>query len=639
MLISFSSALALLLTIAEECNAVTVSVSATASHAIPTTLCKYYGDGGLYAELLQNRAFQQVTPGTAAALNAWRAINSNITVVKETTPVSAALPNALQLAVPSTNTGRGGFANSGYFGIKVTEGATYTASFFYRFPASSSFSGNATIGLETASGQVVGSTVTVLSGSNTGWTQVNVTFQPEITPIDTNNLFTVTLDGAEASGQVINFALLSLFPPTFKNRPNGMRVDIATALAEMAPTFFRLPGGNNLEGETIATRWQWNATVGPLVDRPGRVGDWSYVNTDGLGLLEYLNWCEDLNMQPILAVWGGFSLDKTSVAEGQLERYIQQAIEQINFVIGDPAKNEQGALRASLGHPEPFALTYVEIGNEDFLGPSTYTYRWKDFATALKMEFPDLHFIATTRPFNPILSPNPTEYDVHVYQTPTWFRQNSFIYDGFQRNGTKYFEGEYAAISTNSSNLFGTPATGRLTFPTMQSAAGEAAFITGLERNSDIVFAASYAPLLGHASNNQWMPNLVSFDAGFVYKSTSYYVQKMFGVNAGDEYLPSTLPTPSGTLFWSVVRKTSSNKIIIKVLNSATTSAVLTFVLSFENVENMGSVEVISGAATASNTPTTPELVTPITSSITVGQTFNYTAPAMSVSVLIFTAQ
>ncbi|TFK36083.1 alpha-L-arabinofuranosidase [Crucibulum laeve] len=155
----------------------------------------------------------------------------------------------------------------------------------------------------------------------------------------------------------------------------------------------------------------------------------------------------------------------------------------------------------------------------------------------------------------------------------------------------------------------------------------------------DIHDGHMYAPLLGHMSNNQWMPNLVSFDAGFVYKSTSYYVQKMFGMNVGDDYLPSTLPTPSSTLFWSIVRKTSSDKIMIKVLNSATTSAVLTFVLSFENVENMGSVEVISGAATASNTPTTPELVTPITSSITVGQTFNYTAPAMSVSVLIFTAQ
>ncbi|KAF8880022.1 glycoside hydrolase superfamily [Infundibulicybe gibba] len=165
--------------------------------------------------------------------------------------------------------------------------------------------------------------------------------------------------------------MLSLFPPTFKNRANGMRVDIAEALAEMGPSFFRLPGGNNLEGQTVATRWQWNNTVGSLVNRPGRVGDWGYVNTDGLGLLDYLNWCEDVGMEPIMAVWSGFALGGTSVAETQLGPYIQQAIDQINFVIGDPSKSAAAALRASLGHPAPFALTYVEVGNEDFFAAST----------------------------------------------------------------------------------------------------------------------------------------------------------------------------------------------------------------------------------------------------------------------------
>ncbi|KAJ7484526.1 glycoside hydrolase family 51 protein [Mycena latifolia] len=625
---------------------VTVTVSATASHPIPTTLwgqmfedISHSGDGGLYAELLQNRAFQQVTPNTTAALNAWHPINeASLSVVADIVPVSSALPNSLQVIIPAGRTGPVGVGNEGYWGIKVAAGSTYTASFHYRFPTASSFKGSVTVGLQTAAGKSLVSTTVPVSASSTAWTLVNVTLHPTASAANTANNFTVTLDGASASGQTVHFALFSLFPPTFKNRPNGMRVDIATTLSEMGPSFFRLPGGNNLEGETVAQRWQWNATVGPLLSRPGRVGDWGYINTDGLGLMDYLNWCEDLNMQPIMAVWSGFALGGTSVAEAQLGPYIQQAIDQINFVIGDPTKSSAAALRASLGHPAPFTLNYVEIGNEDFFAPSTYTYRWHDFVTALTAEFPNIHFIATTDTFDPILSPNPLQYDVHVYQTPTWFAQNSFFYDGFERNATKYFEGEYAAISTNSSDIFGTPADGRLTFPTMQSSTGEAAFMTGLERNADIVFSASYAPLLNHVANSQWTPNLVSFDAGNVYPSTSYYVQKLFSLNRGDEYIPSTLPTPSGTLFWSVVRKTSTRQIIIKISNTVGTTAPLTFVLPFATVATTGTAQVLTGAGTASNTPTTPNLIVPKNSTITTGKTFSYTAPAFSVSVLTLVA-
>ncbi|KAF9459124.1 alfa-L-arabinofuranosidase precursor [Collybia nuda] len=627
-------------------HAVTVTVSATASHPVPTTLSHdnpyskllQSGDGGLYAELLQNRAFQQVTPGTSAALNAWQAVNgATISVIKETVPVSSALPNALHVTIPSGRSGAIGFANTGFFGIKVTAGSTYTASFFYRFPTATRFRGNAIISLQTTSGQVLGSTTTALSGAQTTWKKVTVQFSPTKTPSSTANRFVITVDGSAASGQSINFAMLSLFPPTFKNRANGMRVDIATTLAEMGPSFFRLPGGNNLEGQTVPTRWQWNTTLGDLVNRPGRQGDWGYVNTDGLGLMEYLNWCEDVGMQPIMAVWAGFALGGTSVAETDLGPFIQQAADQINFVIGDPSKSTAAAMRASLGRVAPFNLTYVEVGNEDFFASSTYVYRWKDFVNSLKGQFPQLHFIATSNVNDPVLSPKPTEYDVHVYQTPTWFAQNSFFYDDFQRDGTKYFEGEYAAISTNPNDIFGSPADGRLVFPTMQSATGEAAFMTGLERNSDIVFAASYAPLLGHVSGTQWTPNLVAFDTGTVYESTSFHVQKLFSLNRGDEYIPSTLPDRTGTLFWSVVRK-STDQIIIKVSNTIGTAASLTFVLPFGTVSTSGTVQVLTGAMTASNSPTTPNAVAPATESITTGKTFNYNAPGFSVSVITFTA-
>ncbi|KAK0502281.1 glycoside hydrolase family 51 protein [Armillaria luteobubalina] len=600
----------ILVSIGSVLSQTTVSVSSVASHPIPTTLWgQMYesGDGGIYAELLQNRAFQQVTAGTSAALKAWYSVNGALlNVVAETEPVSSALPNALNVTVASDATGPVGFGNTGYFGMKITAGNTYNASFYYRFPESSDFFGELDVSLQTSEGIVLASAPVFVSGDQTSWMQVFVSLTSDITPDATDNVFVVTTDGAVVSGLTINFAMFSLFPPTFSNRPNGMRIDIAETLQAMKPSFFRFPGGNNL-GQNTASRWVWNATLGHLVDRPvtalifaaGRSGDWGYINTDGLGLLEYLLWCEDLEMEPIMAVWAGYGLGGQSIAEDDLEPYIQSAIDQAS------------ARRAELGHPEPFKLTYVEIGNEDFVTAAarTYGYRWNLYVTALQSEFPNLHFIATTFPFNPILDPAPTEYDVHVYQSSTWMSENSFYYDDFQRNGTKYFEGEYATTKND------------------QAATADAVFMTGFERNADIVFAASYAPLLQHSSQADWHPNLVVFDAGAVYPSVSYYVQQLFGVYRGDEYMPSTLPARDGTVFWSVVRKTS-------VINRNDNATDVTIQLPF-NVSNTATVTVLTGAKTSANTPSDPGLVLPQTSSISTGSTFDYSAPAFSVNVIV----
>ncbi|EIW86286.1 glycoside hydrolase family 51 protein [Coniophora puteana RWD-64-598 SS2] len=628
--------------------ATTVVVNGTASHAIPSTLYGQMfedingGDGGLYAELLQNRAFQQVTPGDATALYAWAAVNGgNITVIADSDPVSSALPNSLQLTIPSGASGSVGFGNEGYYGINVNSSWTYNASFYYRFPEASDFSGDATVALQSASGEVYASAQIPISGSQTTWTQVYAQLTPSTSPSSTANNFTVTFNSS-AAGNTINFAMFSLFPPTFKNRANGMRIDVAEAryialltlqILLMRPSFFRLPGGNNLEGQSAATRWIWNNTVGALVDRPGRVGDWGYINTDGLGLLEYLYWCEDMEMEPFMAVWAGYSLDGTSLPEDELAPYIQAAIDQINFVIGDPSDSSAAALRASLGREEPFSLTYVEVGNEDFFASESYIYRWRDFAGNLTAAFPQLKFIATAYPFNPILDPTPQQYDNHVYQTPDWFAENSFYYDDFERNGTYYFQGEYAVTSTNASDLYGTTADGRLMYPTIQGSIGEAAYMTGFERNADIVFAASYAPLLMNVADGayQWTPNLVEFDAANAYKSTSFYVQQLFSLNRGTEYLPSTLPDPSGTVFWSVT--SDSSTLAIKLVNYANTTEDVTFQLPFA-VSSSATVTVLTGDPTASNTPTNPNLVTPTTTAVTIAQAFNYTAPAYSLSVL-----
>lgn len=620
----------------------TVVVNGTASHAVPETLFGYMfedinfsGDGGLYAEMLQNRAFQQVVPGTPSALQAWSAVNgAKISVVNSTSPVSSALPNSLEVTIPSTASGSVGVANSGYFGINVQESWTYNASFFFKFPSGSKFNGKLTASLVGLDGSTLASSsMNVRGASSTKWTEFFVHLKPSKTASNTNNTFTVTVDGKEAAGETISFAMFSLFPPTFKGRANGMRMDVAQALADTKPAFWRFPGGNNLEGQTIGQRWIWNNTVGSLVDRPGRLGDWGYINTDGLGIKEYLDFIVDAGMQPIMAVWAGYSFGGT-VDAADIGPFVQEAIDQINFVIGDPSKSKPAALRASLGHPEPYELHYVEIGNEDFFATDTYlAYRWQDFVGNLSAAFPQLNFLATTMTFDPVLTPGPKFYDVHVYNTPSWFVQNAFVYDGFERNGTKYFEGEYAAISTNANDLFGTPADGRFNFPEMQSSTGEAAFMTGLERNSDIVFAASYAPLLQNINNFQWTPNLIGFDAANVYLSTSYYVQKMFSLNKGEEFLPSTLPNADGSVHWSVVRSPSTKQVFIKVANAGTEGASIAFSLPF-SVSSTGNMEVLSGAMTESNTPSAPATIVPKTSSFRAGKSFTFDAPAFSVSVL-----
>ncbi|KAN0092522.1 glycoside hydrolase family 51 protein [Tylopilus felleus] len=623
--------------------ATVVTVNGTASHSIPPLLYGQMfeawlfsnGDGSLYAELLQNRAFQQVTPSERnQCLYAWSSINgAHINVIADPSPVSSALPNSLQLTVPAKASGPVGFGNSGYYGIQVNSEWTYNASFYYRFPAVSSFNGTATIALQGSDDHLYASASVPIMGSQTTWNQITLSLKPTASSNSTANNFTVTFDAANAAGQTINFAMFSLFPPTFKNRENGMSIDLANALYEMKPSFFRLPGGNNL-GQTWATRWVWNNTAGPIVNRPGRMGDWGYINTDGLGLLEYMYFCED---EPIMAVWSGYSLDKESVPEDDLTPYIQAAIDQINFVIGDPSTNEYAALRASLGHPEPFTLNYVEIGNEDFFAPNqSYVYRWKEFAGKLTAAFPELKFIATTYPFNPVLDPVPKYYDVHLYNTPQYFIEHAFDFDSYQRNGTCYFQVGSQWHTIHYDN----PIPAGYRYPVLQDSVAEAAYMTGFERNSDIVFAAAYAPVLRNIGDG-----IVRIKSAVnIYPSTSYYVQQLFGTHRGTEYLPSTLPVHNGTLYWSVTRDTNSSSVFIKasnstspplfwVVNTDATLAPITFKLPFQ-VASSGNLTVITGASTAGNTPTTPDAVVPKTSSVTFAQVFNYTAPAYSVSAL-----
>ncbi|KAL7416621.1 glycoside hydrolase family 51 protein [Mrakia frigida] len=502
------------------------------------------GDGGIYAELLQNRAFQIVDVAKqTTALVPWASINGTaISVVNDTAGISSALPNSLKVEVVD---GVASFENPGFWGIKIDCNWTYKASFYAKL--ASSFTSDLTVSLSLISN----TTGTVFAtqdftGITDEWKQFDTKLTPSSSAEDLNNTFVVQVNGGEGESGEVLFGLFSLFPPTYKDRENGMRIDLAEVIADVKPSVWRFPGGNNLEGQTIETRWKWNETIGPLSERPGRMGDWSYINTDGLGLMEYLLWVEDLNVTGIMGVYAGYSLERHTVPEADLAPFVEEALGQIEFTLGD-VSTPYGALRAAYGHPEPFTnIKYIEIGNEDFFEPDSYAaYRWAAYESAISAAWPDLKLIATTQPVT-VLDP-PEEYsDRHVYETPDWFAANAHRYDNESRPGPLIFEGEYASTSMNESALYGTVAEGRLRYSTLQAATGEAAYMTMLERNSDIVFAASYAPMLENINRFQWTPNLILFDAGSVYPSASYYVQKIFSTHRGDTILPvttSALPT------------------------------------------------------------------------------------------------
>ena len=276
------------------------------------------------------------------------------------------------------------------------------------------------------------------------------------------------------------FSLVSLFPPTYNNRTNGNRIDLMRKLADMHPAFLRLPGGNYLEGDTIAERFDWKKTLGDIALRPGHRCCWNYPSSDGMGLLEYLQWCEDLHMEPVLAVYAGYSLRGEHVDPGKaLEPFVAEALDEIEYVTGDPS-TAWGEHRARDGHPEPFKLRYVEIGNEDQFDRSrSYDGRFAQFYDAIKAKYPALQIIATI----PVKTRRPDVVDDHYYRSARDMARDAHHYDKYNRSGPKIFVGEWASTE-------GSPT------PTLQAALGDAAWLTGLERNADIVLLSCYAPLL-----------------------------------------------------------------------------------------------------------------------------------------------
>jgi alpha-N-arabinofuranosidase len=417
--------------------------------------------------------------------------------------------------------------------------------------------------------------------------------------------------------------LVSLFPPTYNDRSNGNRIDLMEKMAAMKPAFLRFPGGNYLEGDHIPERFQWRKTIGPLVDRATHFSPWRYPSSDGMGLLEFLEWCEDLRIQPVLAVYAGYSMAQEHVNPGSdLEAYVQDALEEIEYVNGS-ANTKWGAARARDGHPAPFDLTYVEIGNEDFFDKSgSYDGRYAQFYRAIKNKYPQLQLIATA----PIKSMKPDVLDEHYYYSAQQSFNDVHRYDKTDRNGPKIFVGEWATRE-------GTPT------PNFNAALGDAAWMTGMERNSDIVIMASYAPLFVNVNPGgmQWDTDLIGYDGLTSYGSPSYYAQAMFSNHLGNEIVSSSLENGGPKLFYSVTRDAARSKLYLKVVNASSLDLPMEIKLTgASQVQSLGKLVTLTARGPEqTNTIKDPNRIIPVESTFDgAGTDFHHTFPPDSITVM-----
>lgn len=573
-------------------------------------------DGGLYAELIRDRA---IGPGRRSLFHWTMAAKGSSVVdvtVDDKTGPSEALPRSLKVTVTAaTDAAPAGVQNDGYWGIPVRPQTTYTGSFYARtdtagVPVSVSLVNDET-GAIAASATVTGLT--------SDWAQYTFTLKTGQVAATANNHLILTIPRPAT----VWFDLVSLFPPTYHDRPFGNRIDLMEKLAAMHPKFLRLPGGNYLEGDHIPERFEWKKTIGPWVDRPTHPSPWRYRSSDGMGLLEFMKWCEDLKIEPVLAVYAGYSMQQEHVDPGPaLEPYIQDALDEIEYVAGD-ASTKWGAERVKDGHAAPFPLHYVEIGNEDWFDRSgSYDGRYAQYYKEIKSRHPDLQLIATT----PIKSVKPDVLDEHFYMSAEKSFSDATHYDKTDRSGPKIFVGEWATRE-------GEPT------PNLQAALGDAAWMTGMERNSDIVIMASYAPLFVNVNPGgmQWESDLIGYDALSSYGSPSYWAQVLFGSHLGTEVVASTLSGAGPRIYASVTRDEKRRRIFVKVVNGTSDATPLSITLDgVPSVGKEATLTTLSGKSLdATNSIDHPTVVIPVEHHIQIaGPKFEHSFVPFSINVL-----
>lgn len=591
----------------------------------------YAADGGLYAEMIQNRSFEYSPEDTGGrdttwnALKSWKLVKTNgagasLKIIGKE-PLHANNPHYAVLQV--TNPGDGaGISNEGFDGIGVRKGEKYRFSVFAK-----SLSGKKSV----LKVRIVDGNGNPLADAQTSslsrkWKKYALELVPGA---DDNSARLEIL--LENKGKVA-LDMVSLFPEnTFKSRPFGLRADLAQTIADLRPRFVRFPGGCLVHGDGVDNMYRWKNTVGPPEQRKGQRNIWNYHQSAGLGYFEYFQFCEDIGAVPVPVVPAAVSCQNSSdggqkgLPQEEMDDYLQEILDLIEYANGAPS-TPWGKVRAEAGHPAPFNLKYIGIGNEERISDlfeENFTYLYK----AVREKHPEITVIGTAGPFS-----NGTDYeegwkmaeklgievmDEHYYQPPGWFVHNQDFYDKYPRNRSKVYLGEYASWGN-----------------TLNNALAEAAYMTALERNGDVVLMASYAPLLAKEKHTQWSTDLIFFNNTEIKPTVNYQVQKLFSLNSGDEYLTNTLETNikdeavRKRMAVTVVRDSKTGDVVLKMVNLLPVPAVTSV-----NMENSGEMAPKAVMTVLSGMPGDRNLK-PVTSEIEVKNKFQYTMPAYSLTVI-----
>ena len=596
----------------------------------------YSADGGLYAELIQNRDFEYEPSDREGDKNwnsthSWKLEGENATFTVSTSdPIH---PNNPHYAVLKTNQPGAALTNTGFDGIALKAGEKYDFSLFARIPEGSK-SGKLLVHLVDADGTVQGETTVTVSSRS--WKTYKAVLTAK-TSADTR------LELRPQSAGEIELDMISLFPQnTFKGRKNGLRPDLAQTLADMHPRFVRFPGGCVAHGDGLKNIYQWKNTIGPLEARKPARNLWGYHQSMGLGYYEYFQFCEDIGAEPLPVLAAGVPCQNSAchgdlrggqqggIPMSEMGAYIQDILDLIEWANGDAKKTKWGKIRAESGHPKPFNLKYIGIGNEDLI-TDVFEERFTMIYLAIKEKYPEMIVVGTVGPFN-----EGTDYvegwkladklgvpmvDEHYYQSPGWFLHNQDFYDKYDRSKkTKVYLGEYAThIPGRRAN--------------METALTEALYLAALERNGDVVHMSSYAPLLAKDGRTQWNPDLIYFNNREVRPTTGYYVQKLYGQNAGDHYIPSqiNLDNQDGRVKLrvgsSIVRDSKTGDVIVKLVNLLPVSIETDVRLpGMDGIQSSATRTVLAGA------PETTPL--PVTDTIEAGTSFKQELPAYSFTVI-----
>ena len=489
-------------------------------------------DGGLYAELISNRSFED----SDNAIPTWRTSASNGASITSQLVSKALLNNAqgkaLQITVKADKAATASLINEGFWGINAVQGRTYKLSLF----AKGNYKGGLKARLISADGKTVYAETTVDAAIGKKWNKYTAELTANAN--DPKAQFELVFDGKGS----VTLDVVSLFPPTFMNRPNGLRPDLAQLLYNIRPKFVRFPGGCYVEGqESPENAFHWEKTIGPIEQRPGHKNvNWRYRTSDGMGFDEYLQLAEDLNAKPLYVVnvglWHGGMTPVDSI-----QPWIDECMNALEYANG-PVTSKYGALRAKNGHPEPYNIEYLEIGNENnqpdpALQSDHYYERFKKFKDAVLAKYPNMHLIGNVVAWG---DDNPTWdskesvelLDEHYYRNPAWFAENFNKYDTYNRKGSEIYVGEYA-VTQGFGNM-----------GSLDAALGEAVYMMGIENNSDIVTMASYAPIFANLNDRMWAPDMIQFTSDKVFGTPSYYVQNLMANNVGTRVLKVNQTNP-----------------------------------------------------------------------------------------------